>query len=384
MKFKELFEKYLNSKTSPEETEIVENEIEKNEIINEYLAEKIDLRITGERELLDDDNSASEDKEIIKNIQKSINRKLSIAALSAVLIVLLIFLSTKYIVSPLMDASYYNPSKKMGEFINKVTMDMAAFTELHFPGTITYNAEAEPLGFGSYNIKISQDDIFKGSRIVYEGKIEKGAKKYLQRDFYRFPYVNAFHYEIYGNEGDIDSNVQMEELNALPESSVAKVYVSFKKDITIEEVSSLMDKYNSLNFVWVAVRPSQEREPAPQFGFEPSGVGVVFERGIIDDTKYPYFELANDTSLPHRAEVLETHFKSLLKYMADNNSFLKIFEIPVDVETYTDTLQYIESNGVKSYGVLVMGRSSEILKLGKDPIVNGMMIDDIKLSSYSH
>lgn len=42
MSFKDLYEKYINNQASEEDIKIVEEEIEKNEIISEYLCNKID------------------------------------------------------------------------------------------------------------------------------------------------------------------------------------------------------------------------------------------------------------------------------------------------------------------------------------------------------
>ena len=42
MSFKDLYEKYINNQASEEEIKIVEEEIEKNEIISEHLCNKID------------------------------------------------------------------------------------------------------------------------------------------------------------------------------------------------------------------------------------------------------------------------------------------------------------------------------------------------------
>nr|MBK5235887.1 anti sigma factor C-terminal domain-containing protein [Clostridium sp.] len=67
--------------------------------------------------------------------------------------------------------------------------------------------------------------------------------------------------------------------------------------------------------------------------------------------------------------------------MRDSKDFLKLLN--TDSETYKDVLEYVEKNGVKSYGVLVQGRTNEILKLRKHPAVDSISVEDIKLSSYS-
>ena len=42
MRFKEIYEKYINGSASEEEIKIIEEEIEKNEIISEYLSQNIE------------------------------------------------------------------------------------------------------------------------------------------------------------------------------------------------------------------------------------------------------------------------------------------------------------------------------------------------------
>lgn len=381
MRFRELFEKYLKGEASAEEKEIVENEIEKNELISEHLAEKLDIGLQVEEGFQKDDSSMS--REMLEKLQRAINRKFRRTILASVMIVILLLLGVKYGVSPYMDSIYYNPAVPRGEYSNKLMVDMAAFTELHFPGTITYHANSEALGYGSYDVKINQSDLFSGKQIFLEGKIEKGRMKYLQRDFYRYPYMNAFNFVPYHFDdtrveyGDKD---QLEELEKMPETAIAKVYLSFKIPLTIEELLSLQKEYGGAYFSWVAVMPSKN-QPMLQLGFEPFGTGIVFEESAVDSTRYPAFELANIKERPLTAEVLETHFKTLLRYMADSREFLKLLELTP--EYYGDALNYVEENGVKSYGVLVQGNCSEILKLREDPAVDSIMIDNIKLSSYT-
>lgn len=387
MRFRELFDRYLKGEASPEEKEIVENEIEKNEVINDYLAESIELSIPVEGGVPfnnDSERDSSTDDQILQNIQRVINKKLRKTALSSVLMVLFIFLVIRFGVSPLMNSSYYNPAKKVTEFTNQLTVDMAVFTELHFPGNTTDYTMSEPLDYGNYDIKVQQGDDFKRYSAVYEGKIERGEMKYFRQDFFRYPYMNAFHYGVYPYEDYRPDGDRMyrEELAKMPESSLAKVYVSFKEDIPISQVTALMKEYNTLYFSWVAVRPCPiDKQQLLQFGFNPTGHGVVLGEKTVDDEKYPHFELAIYPQRPIPSEVMETHFKTLLKYMGDSPDFLKL--VMRGPEIYKNTLEFVESNGVKSYGVLVIGKSSDILKLRGNPLIDSIRIDDIKLSSYS-
>lgn len=390
MKFRELFERYINKKASPQEIEIVENEIEKNEIINDYLADSIDKSFLKDNASCDENSfsashmySDDSNAEILESIQRAINKKLRRVALYSVIAVFALLLTLRFAVSPLVNQIYYNPSQSLSEFSDNFFVDIAVFTELHFPGVITSTNTSEPLGFGSYNFRIRQSNTFKGYDEIYEGKVERGKIKYMQQDFYQYPVMNIFRYGVYpfqnfrqnGDETDV------KELASMPDSAYAKVYVSFKEDLTIADISTLINEYKDLYFSWVAVRNSpKDIQRLPQFGFEPTGHGIIMSKGTVDDLKYPYFEL-DYASRPFSEDVMETHFKSRIRYIRDSKDFLKL--IYPESETYKNVLDYVEENGVKSYGVVVQGRTNEILKLRNHPDVDSIVVEDIKLSSYS-
>jgi hypothetical protein len=383
LNFKELFDKYKAGQASPEEIEIVESEIEKNELINDYLADSIDDQLFKDKDLMADEKS-NKDNKLLLEVQRAINKKLRRLALYASAIVIVLLLGLQFVVSPLVNLSYYNPSRVINNFFNQLLIDSSVFTELHYPGTITSSAHAERLGFGKYNVKINQWDSFKNSTNVYEGRVERGEMRYMQQDFYNFPVSNAFRYGVYPfqefrPEGD---KAEIEELSSMPSSARAMVYVSFKEDLSISDVTSLMKEHNTLYFTWIAVRNApKDVQVVPQFGFEPTGTGIVIANGTVDDDKYPHFELALVQERPYSPEALETHFKSLVRYMVDTKDFLNLIYMPVEI--YEKVLNYVEENGVKSYGVLVKGSPEEILRLRENPSVDSIRIDNIKISSYS-
>ena len=51
MRFKEIYEKYINGSASEEEIKIIEEEIEKNEIISEYLSQNIEDDFLNKKDL---------------------------------------------------------------------------------------------------------------------------------------------------------------------------------------------------------------------------------------------------------------------------------------------------------------------------------------------
>ncbi len=237
MRFKEIYEKYINGSASEEEIKIIEEEIEKNEIISEYLSQNIEddflnkKDLFGEMRISKEENSEEEikiieeeiekneiiseylsqnieddflnkkdlfgemriskeenefkrksEKDLLKSINKSIRNKFIVTGICSVLVVIGLVGGAKYIISPAMDSKYYNPTKMLGQFTEQLLVDISVFTELHFPGIDTSYTNSESLGYGRYNTKISQYNTFKNTETTYEGVIDKGQLMYIGSD----------------------------------------------------------------------------------------------------------------------------------------------------------------------------------------------------------
>ena len=393
MRFKEIYEKYINGSASEEEIKIIEEEIEKNEVISEYLSQNIEDDFLNKKDLFGEMRISKEEnefkrkseKDLLKSINKSIRNKFIVTGICSVLVVIGLVGGAKYIISPAMDSKYYNPTKMLGQFTEQLLVDISVFTELHFPGIDTSYTNSESLGYGRYNTKISQYNTFKNTETTYEGVIDKGQLMYIGSDFYKYPIMNIFKYGVYPyDDYDNDDSSEIEELKLLPKTAQANIYVSFKEDIDMKEIVRLINKYEDLYFSWVGIRTCDKKtQQLPQMGFETSGSGIVLE-GFEENEKYPYLELGTLDWDRNDSEVYETHFKSLLKYMIDNKSFTELNHPNVYEDVYKYTLDYVNKNGVKSYGVLVTGDAESILKLREESYVYGISIDDVKISSYSH
>lgn len=196
--------------------------------------------------------------------------------------------------------------------------------------------------------------------------------------------MNVFKYGVYPFDDAFDDDrLQLEELKQLPSTSQVSAYISFNKDIDMNEISKMIKEYDDLYFSWVGIRTCDKNtQQLPQMGFESSGSGIILE-GFENSEDYPYLELAN-IDKAYDADVYETHFKSLVKYMIDSKDFIELQHPNAHTFTYEDTFKYVEKNGVKSYGVLVNGSKESILKLRENKFVYNLNIDDVKASRYSH
>ena len=395
MNFKDLFQRYVEGQANPDEMELVEEEIKKYELINEYLADNINLESLKNIEDGNAENGLKEkeDRKILEEIQKVINKNFRRTAIKSTVFVLIILGIIQFVLSPLINLIYYNSLRGKDDSQRQLLVDMVVFTELHFAGVVTDHAEAEPLGFGNYNIKIDQRDSFSDT-LMFEGKIERGKLKYMQRDFYKYTVLSAFRYGDYYTRKLSPKEIEepYDNLKAMPETAIAKVYVSFNEDISIEEVASIMSYgKNKFRLDWIAVRTApKSTQQIPQLGFQPYEGGVLLNKDAINEEKYPYLELGYDPNsydlyeiMPHSSEILKTHFKSLIKYMSDNKDLVKMLQIDEGTKVYNRALDYIEKNGIKSYGALVIGDAHEIAKLRENPKVDSILIDNAKLSIHT-
>ena len=125
----------------------------------------------------------------------------------------------------------------------------------------------------------------------------------------------------------------------------------------MEELVAFKDAYPMMRITWVAIRAT---EPTSEWttvcGMSPFNGGPVFD-GMYRD--YPYFNIAS----VHDSGQVEQHFKSLLQYSSDQVNKGRGIARYDDWNIYQNTLDYVEENGIKSYGVVVMGTPEHLLEV---------------------
>ncbi len=389
MNFKTIFEKYKDGTATGEERKIIEDELEKNELINEYLSEQI-LSGSLQGAEPDNENYQSEAARVKKNVQRKLLKVIAIS----VALALVLTLSINYVVLPLYDKAFYNPNEGYTDQWGSAQffVDVSAFTELHFPGYITNSAKAESLGMGKYNIYISQYDFFGNKQEQYQDMIIRGKAQNAQYSFYRFPVANGFYERAgasyqYRQEQEEKEQV-FNELRDIPLTSWVNAYISFKEDMPLTFFNDIKKENEGLNFAWVAIRAEAGYGYMGMVGIEPTGSGIVLEPDTVPEDDFPDFELANSRSDENHdisAETLETHFKTLLKYLSGRGEFLAAMSNVngISTEYYKQILDYVNENGVKTYGVVVRGSAADILNFAGKEFVNSIMIDNVKTSVYS-
>lgn len=158
MKYHELLELYKKKALNEEQMKKVEQDIERQEAIGEYLfdrEEKMDFGFSDEG----DENGEAD--QFAREINRSIRRAFIKMGTIVGTVVLVILLLIVFVVPKVADGFYYDPGKivaksKNGEETNQMSLDLAVYTELTLPGRFRDHVEAEEKGYGKYNIDIYQ------------------------------------------------------------------------------------------------------------------------------------------------------------------------------------------------------------------------------------
>lgn len=82
------------------------------------------------------------------------------------------------------------------------------------------------------------------------------------------------------------------------------------------------------------------------------------------------------------ADIYETHFTSLLKYLADREKVIETllgYSINYD---YQSSFDYIQTNGINTYGAFVYGEASDLLEIYESGTIMTFDIDNVISSKY--
>ncbi|MGZ9584049.1 anti sigma factor C-terminal domain-containing protein [Paenibacillus marinisediminis] len=397
MNFKESFARYRAGTASEEEIAYIEAELEKNELINEYMSEQLIPQF--ER----DDQVVSESLPDTTRLKRAVNRKFVKITSLAVILVILSGLAVQYIALQLYDRMFYNPNEGYENQYGseQFFVDVSTLTELHFPGYVTNLAMAESLGMGKYDIRINQDNYANRSPYVYTDKLVRGEIPNVVANFYRLPSINTF-YDAGEMEITFDDGTgrkyeyqkpehyqdEVNELAKLPQSSYVSAYVSYKKDLSMDELAALIRRYENIYIPWVVVRTGERGQSRMMTGFDPTGGGIIIEQDMIPTDEYPCLELSycsKDGGMDYSGEHMSEHFKSLLKHLSSRNDFLIAMGeyTTTPSELYKQKLAYVEEHGVNAYGLLIAGNVSDILNFLQQEQVNSLIVDDVRVSKLS-
>jgi len=368
MTFKEAMEHYRAGTASTEERQLVEQELEKSQLIAEYLDEQWDDRITAPAAPMEE----------IKQVRKSLRRRNALIVLTSLVLSAAILLGVVYIGIPAAESLYWNPATTSygTEYCTDLELMLAAYTELFCPEINIAGVTESKTGFAAYDISIRYWDAYRGGDSIFvNGTVEKGELN-LPEGFLQGCPINIFERGTYPFYLTADGGLQAvyDKLSTLPEYVTLVAAVSFPEDKSIEEILAFQNSLTDGEIGWTAIRTGPlDEQRLPLCGMIPFRWGPV--RTEVNEY-YPCLDMKSSTKTPAN---FEAHFKSLLRFSADQVA--KGTGIPEEYRTgrcfYTDALQYVEENGIYSYGCYVRGTPETFLALIESGTVSQVRIADI-------
>lgn len=368
MTFKEAMEHYRAGTASEEERQLVEQELEKSQLIAEYLEGQWDDHV---------DVPAASDEEM-KQVRKTIRRRNVFIVLTSVVLAAALLLGAVLIGIPAAERLYWDPTDASygTPHITDLELTLAAYTELFCPDINISSVSVSRSGFAAYDISIQYWNAYRGGDSLFaNGTIEKGELR-LPAGFMSHCPINMFDRASYPFYAQEESHKQAvyDKLSELPSYVTVVAAVSFPEDKSMEEVLAFQDSLLDGQVGWTAIRISPlEQQMLPLCGMQ------VFQWGSVRTEANEYYPCLDTKPAEKTPDNLETHFKSLLRFSADQAA--KDTGIPEENYMgqcyYTDVLEYVEENGIYSYGCYVCGTPETFLALMESGAVSQVRIEDI-------
>lgn len=411
--FQEAFKHYQNGTATKAERCWVEEELTNYQLIERYLIDNDDQDL-----LLSLDFTQPPTLDVKKMRKRATRKILWFALIPALLItsaLIGMFGWTVY-VRPAAEASennsYFNPNKGLVTQTDdtgkgQAMLDFTVYTSLFLPVKMVDQVNSPNTGVGDYQLTVDFRDHFSPSSTstFYEGHITKnkliptsntnqvlkapGNLFYRGYSFHAYQDNSATDKNDYTIEGNIENDqLVKQELALLPKSSWVSTYFSFKEDLPLETLFKTV-KQEGLQLSWVAVRNPEPHQMQQQI--IPTQIGFACQPSLTvytDDSPLPekdYPLLLNQLNLESATDY-ETHFRSQLKYLLNRQDFMTTLQSDHSAVSYDELSQandYIQKNGLKSYGVLVYGPLPVILDALNAPLINGFTIDNAKLSHFT-
>ena len=435
MTYRELLQLYKQGKLDMEKKKQVEAEIEKQDAISEFLYEEGDIPDFSDLENgedcfnnLDDKNQKAEwqdskidgniekrqgnlqskreddfNEQFMKEIQRSIRKAFIKMGTVVGAVVLLFVLCAVFILPKAVSKLYYDPNEAAGAYegmtTTRMSLDLSVYSELYLPGNYRDQVNAVARGYGEYDIVIPQTYTWTGKFTSVSGRLVRGKLALYDNNILSRPALmfylpgdenawEAWETDENGKETKVDTEARKQESiqyskeeisgyndNDWYTASVSITELMDYKDF-IDWFEKLSDKKDlEWGNLWCAVHTEEEDGycSEPNIGFCPyaSGSGMSW-----DKDKYPYLSLLDNADPYNEAEVtdadiMQTHFTSMLSYMQDHDDILSMMGQSTDYqEDYQNMIDYVKQNGLKIHGFAISTKKKTLLELYKEDVVS--------------
>lgn len=351
MNFETAFAHYQSNTATAEETALVERELEKYRLIEDYLAARELPELPEDTAL-----AASETKAVKRRLGRRTRNTVLMAA-GAMLAVLLLL---QCAVSPLLNRHVYGGADDHTDF----DAAMTALTGLYMPLGVYVGSSLSHTGFMTDTVSLQFSDLTGSTRFgVRTGlTLRLGALGRLSASDllplhyaligYFTPTLNAD-----GTEA-APTDYCRQALADMSDQLTVTSAVQFTDRLSADELAALMARHPELAFLSGKVGNEGVYTPQSLFcSLTPAGISF----GDALEADYPGF------TLPHAnitGAALRQHFEAMLQCLIDHPSVARSAAMMGnETHNYKRLLQDVQDNGLQFTGVWVQGSPSALLSL---------------------
>ena len=324
-------------------------------------------------------------------MNKSIYSRVIVLLISIALIVVGLYKGAETIQSNV----YYNPNNEE-QFLaddvkgNEFKVLFQTFLGLIYPGqSCWFFDDVEDMGNGKYNFEVKIFDSFYSSNydwqtnmsfVIEKSKLEINTSASSERllviadEFVEPGKTSTSYFETL----DYIYN----EVLSLPDSSYISASISFKEYKNLDEIVTLMKKYDDVTFKWIALKGMNSDSQI-------AGGMTLYESSYWDLSEetnkiYPYFYIWKKEDIS--ADTLKQNYLSKLKMLLDHKDFVEVmgneFGGLLDYETI-QTHYNNAQNEMLGYGLRINIKKADFLKMLKNEDISMARVHDVKLSRLS-
>lgn len=388
MNYKKMLELYQENKLDEAQKKQLEEEIEKQSAISEYLFEHDFENWAAEEDKASERSTASKpaeadkEKEFINFVQKSIRKtfwKIGFAVGTTVLVAVLLLL---FLIPKAEKKRYYNPAECIEEeTTQRIDLDMYALTELFLPGRNNRSqVDVVAKGGSSYDIIIRQYFSYSGMRNDYIGSVQKGKLMLYTVGYLDGIPLNVWSDALVAGPGGrsfqkFKKTEAFAEVEELDETKLYVAYVTLNKVMNYTEFSNWTKSNNISGVDWCKLCFHGETlyEGENRFGVELEGrpyycngaVGFSMNPSVIrfrfDGEKYP--SLLRNSLTTESEETVKEHVISTMRYLSNQKKFLKMIGWENATKEFGQYIADIEKYGLSIYGFMMMGKKQDLCAL---------------------
>lgn len=399
MTYREILALYKEGKLEEAKQKEVEADIEKQDAISEYLCEEGEIPSFAELESSDCSDSdlrakfseqgseapaTQSEQDFVKTIKKTIRHAFIKMGVIVGAAVLAITLFVVFALPHLTSLFYYNPNEIVKETdemspTNRMSLDMAVYTELFVPGYYRDVVTATARGYGEYDIQIRQTSSMNGIFTNVSGYLNRNRIVLYDTNYLKLPSDNVFMktedtfsgfaHDYMGGEPMGASGTRtyaFEKLKDLHEDTDYIAYITLKHLTGYDEFNEWFQSKELIwKEIWCAVYAEKKAGlPYYNVGFTPYHGGTIMD---YDEECYPLLRSNGELSFSSDSESMQTHFISMLKYMRDNETFYEMInQGKTPVSDFDALIQLIEENGLQLNGFAIVAEKEELIRLSED------------------